>query len=281
MISVSGFLRYLNTGHNIDIPPNQLWFCKVSITIVSVSTLSSTLFILSMTFERFYSIMRPHKAASFNTVKRAMITIVCIVFFSIIFRIPHLFMTSFRGRTCLSHVQGRNHIYGQMYYWTDNIAIFVIPFTLLLVMNSVIIHTLCSRSKLNLRESQGQIGKGQTPITKNTERQIIAMLLLVTFGYLICVTPGYLVLFYTMFVDFTKSPKTYAEFTLVQSIGQKMFFTNFGINFYLYVISRHKFRKDLMSLCKNIFYCCKTANRPSEMSATSSHMGLSTLSQNV
>ena len=189
---------------------------------MSASSLSSTLFILSMTFERFYSIIRPHKAVSFNTVRRAIFTIVCIVFISVIYRIPHLFMTSFNGRTCLSHVKGRNHIYGQMYYWTDNIVIFVIPFTLLLVMNSIIIHTLCRRSRLFQKENQGQNrskGDGQTPKMKNTEKQIIAMLLLVTFGYLILVTPGYLMLFYTMFVDFTKSPKTYAEFTLVSSIG--------------------------------------------------------------
>ena len=32
-----------------------------------------------MTFERFYSIIRPHKAASFNTVKRTKITILIIV----------------------------------------------------------------------------------------------------------------------------------------------------------------------------------------------------------
>ena len=39
-----------------------------------------------------------------------------------------------------------------------------------------------------MREGQGEIGKGQAPIMKNTEKQIIAMLLLVTFGYLILVT---------------------------------------------------------------------------------------------
>ena len=282
MFSVPGFLRYLNTGRNMDIPPNQLWFCKVSITIMSASSLCSTLFILSMTFERFYSIIRPHKAASFNTVRRAIVTIVCIVFISVIYRIPHLFMMSFSGRTCLSHVKGRNYIFGQMYYWTDNIAIFVIPLTLLLVMNSIIIHTLCKRSRLFQKGNQGQSrADGQPPKMKNTEKQIIAMLLLVTFGYLILVTPGYLMLFYTMFVDFTKSPKTYAEFTLVSSIGQKMFYTNFGINFYLYVISGQKFRKDLMSLYRNIFCHRKEDNRLGEMSASSPHTVLSTLSQNV
>ena len=242
--------------------PTSCGFCKVSITIMSASSLCSTLFILSMTFERFFSIIRPHKAASFNTVRRATVTIVCIVITSVIYRIPHLFMTSYSGRTCLSHTEGRNHIYVQLYYWTDNIAIFVIPFTLLLIMNSVIVHTLCKRSRAFLGESQGQIGgDGQTPKMKNTEKQIIAMLLLVTFGYLILVTPGYLLLFYTMFVDFTNSPKTYAEFTLVSSIGQKMFYTNFGINFYSYVISGQKFQERFIVLVQK-FILPKQRRKP-------------------
>ena len=187
------------------------------------------------------------------------------------------------GRTCLSHVKGRNHIYGQMYFWTDNIAIFVIPFTLLLVMNSIIIHTLWKRSRLFQKENQGQ-SSGRWSNIKNKKIQkskLLQCYFLSPLDTWFCVTPGYIMLFYTMFVDFTKSPKTYAEFTLVSSIGQKMFYTNFGINFYLYVISGQKFRKDLMSLYRNIFCHRKEDNQLGEMSASSPHTVVSTLSQNV
>ena len=57
-------------------PPNQLWYCKMLVTIVISTVQASALLVVSMTFERFYSIIRPHKAASFNTVKRAKIIIV-------------------------------------------------------------------------------------------------------------------------------------------------------------------------------------------------------------
>ena len=42
-----------------------------------------------MTFERLYSIVWPHKAASFNTVKRAEITLLCCSIFGILYDIPH------------------------------------------------------------------------------------------------------------------------------------------------------------------------------------------------
>ena len=61
--------------------------------LAGVASLSSTGFILAMTFERFYSIIRPHKTASFNTFKRAQITIACIILLSILFDVPHVFMT--------------------------------------------------------------------------------------------------------------------------------------------------------------------------------------------
>ena len=65
-----------------------------------MSTMASTLFIMAMTFERCYSIIRPHKAASFNTVRKAKIIIVCIIIFSILYNIPNLFFSTDVGTRC-------------------------------------------------------------------------------------------------------------------------------------------------------------------------------------
>ena len=86
---ISAFTRYLNTVHDADIAPQQVWYCSYLTYGVHTTVYVSYLLILNMTFERFYSITMPHKAASFNTVKRAKITIICIVVFSVVFHIPH------------------------------------------------------------------------------------------------------------------------------------------------------------------------------------------------
>ena len=70
-------------------PPDQHWFCIIQGTLAFVGITNVVLLLISMTFERFFSIMLPHKAASFNTVKRAKITIIGIVVGSIIFNVPH------------------------------------------------------------------------------------------------------------------------------------------------------------------------------------------------
>ena len=247
--------------YNIEIPPSPYWRCTVTTTILSMATGCSTWFILSMTFERFYSIIRPHKAASFNTMKRARIIIVCIIVIMTLYSLPHLFMTNAVGSVCVPYSIGMDYLVGKVYYWMDQFIGFGFPFVALLIMNVFIIHTLCKRSSLLkiISEDEGQ-GKNQDHSSKmkSSEKQIIIMLLLVTFGFLILMSPSYSMTLYTLFVDVSSSPELYAGFFLFLSIGQKTYFTNFGINFYLYVISGHKFRSDLLRLFESACpYFCK------------------------
>ena len=87
-----------------------LYMCTVSIYFM-VAT-ASTFFIVAMTFERFYSIIMPHKAASFNTVKRAKITISFLVLFSALFNFPHFLVTSHQEWLCLPF--GRRGCHGDV-----------------------------------------------------------------------------------------------------------------------------------------------------------------------
>ena len=184
--------------------------------------MSSTGFILGMTFERFYSIIRPHKAASFNTVKRAKITIACIILLSILFDVPHVFMTFKVGKNCIPYGYG-DSVVKQFYCWLSLVVNFFLPFVLLLIMNSVIIHTLRQRSMtLRVKESEGHgnchdedIGAGKENMKsewKNTERQIYLTLLIVTFGFLTLMTPSYVLFVFIIFYDFSKSAYSLAGY---------------------------------------------------------------------
>ena len=110
-----GFISYLNQVHKIGMPPNFSWHCKIGSFILLTATLCSTAFTLSMTFERFYSIIKPHKAAFFNTVKRAKITIIIIVIFSNLYHIPHLFIKSDAGLYCVPFLGVLDKGYGKFY----------------------------------------------------------------------------------------------------------------------------------------------------------------------
>ena len=226
-------------------PPNQLWYCTIANTTLFATTLWSTLLIIVMTFERFYSIIMPHKAASFNTTKRAKITITCIVIFGTIYNIPHVFVSANQGRNCIAHTS--ETVTGQVYFWSSFVINFLFPFLSLLTINGVIIHKIGNRSRLVSLKSEGQ-SQDKQPKVKNSERQIYVTLLLVTFAFLVLMSPTFACLLYSSIVGIGNSPKTYADFVLFYNVAQKTYYTNFGINFFLYVISGQKFRSDLIQL---------------------------------
>ena len=192
----------------------------------------------------------PHKAASFNTVKRAKITIMIIILLAFVYNIPHLFISSVEGKQCLPYGVALNKSYGQFYYWMSFTLSYALPFVILLIMNSIIIHILRTRSALQVKQEvrSGSQSQGQGQVSKNSERQIFAILFLVTFGFLILTTPANLLFLFIMIVDFTTSPHLFAGYYLFYNIAQKLYYTNHGINFFLYVLSGQKFRNDLVKL---------------------------------
>ena len=203
-----------------------------------------------MTFERFYSIIMPHKAASFNTIKKAWIIIIGVIILSILFHIPHLFISDSNGRFCVANRISAVNVFGAIYYWLSLVVSFAFPFVSLLIMNSFIIHTLRQRSKMGLTRSdnQGQ-NEGQNTKGMSSETQIFIVLLLVTFAFLILTTPAYVLIFYMSYYH-GNTPQFHAGYHFLHHFGEKTYFTNNGINFFLYVMSGQKFRNDLVKLFK-------------------------------
>ena len=252
-LSFIGIAVYLEQVYGVDMPPNRYWYCCLTMYDYSSSFRCSCYLLIAMTFERFYSIIRPHKAASFNTVKRARITITCIYVFCFTYGIPFLFIGGYNEVTCVINRYASDKGIGELYYWLTrmwltDILTFIFPFISLLTMNSVIIHTLRKRSKLSLTDftSQGQ-NEGLSFKSKHSEKQFVVILLLVTFVFLTLNIPVRAMVFYINF-SIGNTPFYYAGLHLFDQIGEKAYYTNHGINFFLYVISGQKFRTDLRKL---------------------------------
>ena len=231
----TGFILYLNQVHKIALPPN--W--KIGNTIFFAATLCSTWFVVSMTFERFYSIIKPHKASSLNTVKRAKITIAIVVLLSTLYHIPHLFIKSY------TRIIRTN--YGRFYQLLSFTMNYILPFSLLLIMNSIIIHTLRMRSNWTSQtlNNRSEVNDNKT---KSLERNIYITLLLVSFMFIFLTFPIVLLTVSLMVFDYKTTSTRLAGYYLFYHIGQKAFYTNNAINFFLYVASGKKFRGDLLYL---------------------------------
>ena len=94
-------------------------------------------------------------------------------------------------------------------------------------------------------EGQGD-GRPKSAI-KQSEKQIYILLLLVAFSFLTLTTPVYVWLLFINFYQSTTS-QYYAANHLFSQVAVKTLYTNYAINFFLYVTSGQKFRTDLKKL---------------------------------
>ena len=245
----SALVSYLEENVGVAMPPNQRWYCILQVFFNYFSFLCSGYVLIAMTFERFYSIVRPLNAASFNTVKRARIIIISIFLLGFSYCVPFFVISGNDGKICIVNKFASDNVIGEIHYWLTEFLSFIFPFLSLLTMNSVIIHTLKKRSLLRLLESEVE---GQNDVTnfkmKHSEKQICTMLLLVTFAYLILNILTRALILYLNVSSGGDTPYYYAGFHLFYQIGDKSSVTNHGINFFLYAMSGQKFRTDLRNL---------------------------------
>ena len=175
----------------------------------------------------------------------------------VIYNIPHVFMSKLKGDVCVAYSAGG--AIAKFYSWLSFVLNAIIPFTLLLYMNYIIIKKVQSSRKMfgnmevngqsNEHKPHGDNSANQRrqKSMKNTENQLTIMLLLVTTLFLILMIPTYIRFLYTTFVG-TETPVKYANMMFFYHVSHKLYFTNNGINFFLYCISGQKFRDDLKEL---------------------------------
>ena len=229
---------------------------------------NSTFQVLAMTIDKYVAIRWPHKAATYSTQRRAKIITIGLFAGLIIYNTPHLFLARLTGDQCFGY--SAEGVFTKVYSWLNFTLNALIPFTLLIYMNCVIVQTVGKSRKMfemmdqnaceNKRSephSQG-INKGmetRQKTVKSAENQLTVMLLLVTTLFLILLIPPYIrFIFMTFFAPDT--PDKYGIAMLLYQISHKLYHTNNGINFFLYFFSGQKFRNEL----KEILCCARNSS---------------------
>ena len=196
----------------------------------------------------------PHKAAILCTPERARIVVACLSLASFLYNIPHFFASAIVGGICRAYVVNTPMV--QVYSWVTFAINAVIPFTLLIHMNYVIVKTVKNSRKM-FSSDNGNTGMGVREKTmKNAESQLTVMLLLVTTLFLIFVFPTYFRYIFLILVK-RDTPFMFALSVFLYQLSSKLYATNSGVNFFLYCISGQKFRNDL----KEIFCGSKVSKR--------------------
>ena len=237
--------------------------CKIKVSIALMSLQNSTFQVLAMTIDKYIAIKWPHKAASYSTPRRVKITVIVACIVAIIYNIPHFFLTGVIGRSCVSYSVGG--VITKIYSWLTFVINAMIPFTLLIYMNFVIVKTVKRSRKMFITHDtiagtvakQNENERMETRMQKtmkSAENQVTIMVLLVTTLFLVLLFPTYARCIYQSFIE-RDTPYKYASSKLFYEIGYKLYSTNSGINFFLYCISGQKFRNDLKEIfCSIVMY---------------------------
>ena len=238
--------------------------CKTKVFVALMSLQNSTFQVLAMTIDKYIAIKWPHKAATYSTPKRAKNIVMAIWVFVIIYNIPHTFLTGVIERSCIAYsIVG---IITKIYSWLTFVINAIIPFTLLIYMNYVIVKTVRGSGKMFVNEDKPtleeacqdankQLETRRQKTMKSAESQLTKMLLLVTTLFLILLFPTYARYIYQSFVK-RNTPYQYVSSKLFYEISLALYGTNSGITFFLYCISGRKFRNDV----KKIICCTSDEN---------------------
>ncbi|XP_048237981.1 growth hormone secretagogue receptor type 1-like [Haliotis rufescens] len=212
------------------------------------------LLLLSMTAERYVAVSFPLHAHSLITLKKAVIVIVTLAFFSLGVNLHNLFTRSAdfdsSKQTTFCGYDGETNKFfvTKVFPWIDSALYCFIPMTSLFVLNFLIIANLkrAAKKQQNLTHTlKGTAGNrpGQS------QRQLTVMLMLVSFAFLFLSAPVAIIIIVQRYAWFPKTPHEVAVFHLVHAIIDNLMYTNHTINFLLYCISGQKFRTELRRLC--------------------------------
>ena len=245
-ISINDNIMMLMCFHDYLVAGLEIheWYpieCLCSAFVASFALQNCTYLILTMTVDKYIAIKWPHRAATYSTPGRAKRIVVGLYVSVFIYNIPHFILSRAIGGQCFGYAVDK--LITKVYSWFSFGINVIIPFTLLIHMNFVIIKTVKNSHKM--QESSGIVTRQAA--MKSTEKQLTIMMLLVTTLFLILLCPAYVRFIYLTFAS-RDTPLQYANSMLLYQITFKLYTTNSGINFLLYCISGKKFRSDLMEI---------------------------------
>ena len=105
-----------------------------------------TFLIVAMTVDKYIAVKWPHRAATYSTPGRARITATCVYLCVFMYNIPHFFLSGMIGDQCIAFaISG---LITRIYSWLSFVVNAIIPFSLLIHMNHVIVKTVRASRKM-------------------------------------------------------------------------------------------------------------------------------------
>ena len=226
--------------------------CKIHNFAEHVCYLMSSWLVLCMTMERFIAVNFPFKKETYCR-PRSAVTVILVVFaimsYSQIFRL--IVIEKFKGQ-CTAP-EKYLHIYTVMHIYLYQVGFqFLIPALLILFFNMSILYKIRKLRNEVTRHGHTHQGHNNYNRAHSKRHKTTLMLLVVSFTYLVTLLPLVLIsLILHIAFSLDKATAVYL-FVKLSDLGRlfELFSeVNYGINFYIYVMSGAQFRYELRYMC--------------------------------
>ncbi|KAG1699651.1 Growth hormone secretagogue receptor type 1 [Nymphon striatum] len=223
--------------------------CKIVPFVESTVCHGSVLTMLAISFERFYAICHPLKAAYTCTKTRAIMVILLLWLWSVLVTTPVITFTSYRFAkyiddttvpVCVTEVHTPSRI---TYFIVTTTLLFIVPFPIL-----VVIYVRITKKLMSKRPSSSAVNSGGSiknfDIGMTARRQVIAMLITVIICFFSCLLPIRIFYFWYILVPKEKLQRLgpHVYFNLLY-LCRSLLYLNSAINPMLYNVISSKFRK--------------------------------------
>ncbi|XP_071104710.1 C-C chemokine receptor type 1-like [Haliotis cracherodii] len=260
LVLYTGLMRqWLRVVIELDIRDVSEMSCKIHILLVYFTLDMSVWLLVSVTIERFVSVMFPLTVKRYFTRCKALVNIAVIAVLLLALNSHYLYglgdvETTTDGATTIEHCvslwNGYEHFEFHVWPWIDLCVYSLIPLIVLIIANISIIQKILTR-----RRNARRIHPVVSTITSEQKRyqdkktsSMTIMLLVLNLVFFLCTTPISVYLIGEPYWLDDLTPRQEAVLSLVWAITNMLQYTNNSINFLLYCISGSRFRNTLKEL---------------------------------
>ena len=227
--------------------------CKFVTFISFLSSHMSSWIVVAMTLERAFSVFFPLKVKSFCQPRNGYIVMAIIFGFLLALNSHTLYgfqSATVNNFTVCSFLDNSYEEFMLYFNWVNGIVIFLIPVIVIIVANSATVMKVMTMGNL--------ASATELDNRRKRNRYLLVMTLLVSITYIILVTPWTVYYSLRPYLYEEVDPYFFSNDTdeLLGTIFYHLAFANYGVNFYLYVLSGQRFRQEL----KAVFSCYGKSN---------------------
>ncbi|KAK3104095.1 hypothetical protein FSP39_024377 [Pinctada imbricata] len=226
-------------------------FCIISIYVTYVSSFLSVWYVVLIMIDRYIVVCHPLRGPRMCSRQRAIIAVSIITTAALLFYTHCFFMTTKRRENksfCVFEEEDIHFL--TVLTYIDTSITFIVPFLAIFVLSICVIVSIRRFHFRHFRFHEQRYYSPKFNILSKAQVRLTVMFVVVSCVFLVLNLPSHGFRFFILVNDLTRNKRNGLVLFLIQQCLQILYYTNFSINFGLYVISSKSFRRCLREPCK-------------------------------